>query len=335
MRVEFGAIDHVDRQKIAVAETYDSRLKLVQLYDQAGFSTFHITEHHFTPLGLAPSPLVFLAAASRVTQNIRLAPLVLIATLYNPLRLAAEICMVDHLTKGRLEIGTGRGVSPLELGFYNVRETEAPEVYRESMEVLMLALTKDVVDYHGKYLSFSNVPMEMKPLQRPHPPLWYATNSPESAARAARQETSIVTLLPTNEARQVVDGYKESWHSTPGSSGRKMPKVGITRHLYVGESDEQAEERGLFGLRGFYEKLVYLWKKYNLSNPSLLEATHRSAETLLAGTPSTVREKIEREIEESGANYFVARFAYGDLTHQESVRSLELFADEVMPHFRD
>ena len=91
MKMDFGVIDHVDRQKKPIHETYDSRMKLMELYDQAGFSTFHVTEHHFTPLGLAPSPMVFLAAASRITKNIRFAPLVLIATLYNPLRLAAEI----------------------------------------------------------------------------------------------------------------------------------------------------------------------------------------------------------------------------------------------------
>jgi alkanesulfonate monooxygenase SsuD/methylene tetrahydromethanopterin reductase-like flavin-dependent oxidoreductase (luciferase family) len=335
MRVEFGAIDHVDRQQKPIAETYDSRLKLVELYDKAGFSTFHLTEHHFTPLGLAPSPMVFLAAASRITERIRFAPLVLIATLYNPLRLAAEICMLDHLTNGRFEIGTGRGVSPLELGFYNVSEAEAPELYREAMEVLMAALTKDLVDYHGKHFRFSNVPIEMKPLQEPHPPLWYATNSPESAARAARQQTSIVTLLPANEARRVIDGYKESWKAAPCSTSRKMPRVGITRHIYVGESDGQAQERGIFGLKGFFEKLVYLWKKYNVSNPSLTEATHRHTEMLIAGTPATVRARIEQELDESGANYFAARFAYGDLTHQESVRSLELFTREVMPHFHN
>ena len=104
MKVEFGVIDHVDRQDEPIAKTYDSRLKLLELYDKAGFTTFHITEHHSTPLGLAPSPIVFLAAASRITERIRFAPLVLIATLYNPVRLAAEICMLDHLTKGRFEI---------------------------------------------------------------------------------------------------------------------------------------------------------------------------------------------------------------------------------------
>src|SRR5579872_3625276 len=130
MKMEFGAVDHIDRQDKPIWETYDSRLKLVEMYDKAGFSTFHLTEHHFTPLGLAPSPLIFLAAASRITEKIHFAPLVLITTLYNPLRLASEICMMDHLTKGRIEFGTGRGVSPYELRYFNVEPKEAPEIYR-------------------------------------------------------------------------------------------------------------------------------------------------------------------------------------------------------------
>ncbi|HKV06384.1 MAG TPA: LLM class flavin-dependent oxidoreductase [Candidatus Acidoferrales bacterium] len=334
MKVEFGAIDHVDRQDRPIAETYDSRLRLLEMYDKAGFSTFHITEHHFTPLGLAPSPMVFLAAASRITHRIRFAPLVLIATLYNPLRLAVEICMLDHLTNGRFEIGTGRGVSGVELGFFNVAEREAPAIYAEAMEVLMAALTKDFVDYHGKYFNFTNVPMEMRPLQKPHPPLWYATNSPESAARAACQNVNVVTLLPSKESRRVVEAYKAAWTSAHGSSGRQMPRMGVTRNVYVGETDEHARERGAFGARRFYESLVYLWRKYGATHVTLEEVMRSSDKTLYAGTPATVRAKIQEDLEESGANYFVPRFAYGNLTHEESVRSLELFTGEVMPHFQ-
>ncbi len=334
MTADFGVIDHVDRQDRPIHETYDSRLKLLELCDKAGFSTFHITEHHFTPLGLAPSPMVFLAAASRITKNIRFAPLVLIATLYNPLRLAAEICMLDHLTHGRFEIGTGRGVSQVELGFYNVTESEAPAIYGEAMEVLMAALTRDVVDYHGKYFNFSNVPMEMKPLQQPHPPMWYATNSRESAARVACQNMNLVCLVAANDARKVISSYKNSWNAAHAGSGKKMPKVGITRLVYVGDTDQQAMERGLFGSRKFHESLVYLWRKFNVTGPSIEEVMRAAAATLITGTPATVRARIEKEIEESGANYFVSRFAYGNLTHEESVRSLELFTTEVMPHFQ-
>lgn len=338
MRVEFGAVDHIDRQDRPIHETYDSRLKLLQLYDKGGFSTYHLTEHHFTPLGLAPSPLIFLAAASRITERIRFAPLVLIATLYNPLRLAAEICMLDHLTHGRLEIGTGRGVSPIELGFYNVKETEAPAIYGEAVAVMMAALTQDVVDYHGKHFDFTNVPIELKPLQQPHPPLWYATNNPESAVRAARQNMNVVTLIGATGARAVVDAYMQAWTAAYGTGcshpRAKLPKVGITRLVYVGENGQRARERGVFGARGFYDKIAYLWRKFSVSHPALDEVSHASADTLITGTPPMVRAAIEEQLGASGANYFVPRFAYGNLTHEESVRSLELFVSEVMHHFQ-
>jgi alkanesulfonate monooxygenase SsuD/methylene tetrahydromethanopterin reductase-like flavin-dependent oxidoreductase (luciferase family) len=260
--------------------------------------------------------------------------LVLIATLYNPLRLAAEICMLDHLTHGRLEIGTGRGVSGVELGFYNVTEADAPALYAETMQVLVAALTKDVVDFHGRYFNFTNVPMEIKPLQQPHPPMWYATNTPESAARAARQNMNLVTLLPSKEAAGVLSSYKDAWNAAHAASGKKMPKAGVTRHVYVGETDQQAKERGTFGAKGFYESLVYLWRKFNATHMTLEEVMRSSEATLFAGTPATVRARIQADLEESGANYFVPRFAYGNLTHEESVRSLELFTKEVMPHIQ-
>jgi len=259
---------------------------------------------------------------------------VLIATLYNPLRLAAEICMLDHLTRGRLEIGTGRGISSIELGFYNVTEQEAPALYAEAMDVLMAALTQDVVDYHGKYFNFTNVPIELKPLQRPHPPIWYATNRPESAQRAGRQNCNLASLLAAPKARAVFDAFKDSWNREHGGKGLTMPKFGIARNVYVAETDRQAEERGQFGSEGFYASLAYLWRKYNVSHAALEEVHRASASTLIAGTPQTVRARIEQELDQSGANYMIVRFAYGDLTHEESVRSLHLFSSEVMPHFQ-
>jgi alkanesulfonate monooxygenase SsuD/methylene tetrahydromethanopterin reductase-like flavin-dependent oxidoreductase (luciferase family) len=113
-----------------------------------------------------------------------------------------------------------------------------------------------------------------------------------------------------------------------------MPHAGITRHIYVAESDEVAAERGHFGFDKFFESLEYLWRKFGASPIGLGNVTRSREEALVTGSPATVREKIEEQIEASGANYFVARFAYGNLTHDESMRSLELFANEVMPYFR-
>ena len=334
MRIEFGTVDHVDRQDRPVAETFDSRLKLLQLYDQAGFTTHHITEHHNTPLGLASSPLIFYAAASRLTERIRFAPLILIATLYHPLRLAEEICMLDHLTHGRMDIGTGRGVSPIELGFFGVKEADAPAIYGEAVKVLMQALTQGCVDFHGKFFDFTNVPIEMKPLQQPHPPLWYATTSTEGAARAARENMSIVTLVETGFAAKIIASYKEAWQEAHGASGRKMPHVGITRFVYLDEDERRAKEHGALASHQFHENLVYLWKKYNATAVSLDEVKRAAQTTLMLGRPAEVRERIEQELEQTGANYYVPRFAFGNLTHEESVRSLELFIGDVMAHFQ-
>jgi alkanesulfonate monooxygenase SsuD/methylene tetrahydromethanopterin reductase-like flavin-dependent oxidoreductase (luciferase family) len=334
MNIEFGVIDHIDRQVCPAYETFDSRLKLMALYDQAGFSTFHVTEHHFTPLGLAPSPLIFLAAASQVTSRIRLAPLVLIATLYNPLRLAEELCMVDHLSKGRLEIGTGRGISPYELAYFGVNHLEAPSIYREAVEVMMMALTSDVVNFRGNYFKYFNVPFEMKPYQKPHPPLWYATGVPDSAEWAGSQGRNICFLQPAARSKILAERFKSGWAKAAADSKQKMPKVGLTRHIYVAETDAKAIERGMIGYEGWYEKFAYLWAK-NDPRPSQYDAAqHRATGTMIMGSPATVRAEIEKQINETGVNYFVTRFAYGDLTHEESVRSLELFTKEVMPHFQ-
>jgi alkanesulfonate monooxygenase SsuD/methylene tetrahydromethanopterin reductase-like flavin-dependent oxidoreductase (luciferase family) len=334
MTVEFGVVDHLDRQDKPIHETFDSRLELMKLYDKAGFSTFHLTEHHFTPLGLAPSPLIFLAAASRITERIRFAPLVLILSLYNPLRLAGEICMLDHLTKGRLDVGVGRGISPYELAYFNVNSLETPAIFRETFEVLMQALTRETVDYRGDYFKYFNVPIEMRPYQRPHPPMWYATGNPSSVIWAAQRNMNVAFLLPADRARPLIDLYKSTWTEAHGASDMRMPKIGITRHIYIGDNNADAEKRGLFGYAGWYEKFAYLWQKNDPRPPPAFdEVLKRNGRVLLFGTADTVRRRVAEELDISGATYFIARFAYGELSHAESARSLDLFATEVMPHF--
>lgn len=334
MKVEFGVVDHLDRQDRPIHETFDSRLELMKLYDRAGFSTFHLTEHHFTPLGLAPSPLIFLAAASRITERIRFAPLVLILSLYNPLRLAGEICMLDHLTKGRLDVGVGRGISPYELAYYNVNSLETPAIFRETYDVLMQALTQETVDFRGAYFKYFNVPIELKPFQQPHPPMWYATGNPQSVIWAAQRNMNVAFLLPAERARSLIDLYKSTWHEAHGGSGRAMPKIGITRHIYVDHDQAHAEARGIFGYEGWYEKFAYLWQKTDPRPAASFEdVKRRNGSVLLFGTPDRVRSRVAEELEVSGATYFIARFAYGNLAHEESCRSLDLFTKEVMPSF--
>src|SRR5438874_11362446 len=155
--MQFGVFDHLDRYGGALADYYEDRLKIAEAYDRAGFHAYHVAEHHATPLGMAPSPSVFLAAVAQRTKSLRFGPLVYTVNLYHPLRLIDEICMLDQLSGGRLELGVGRGISPYEVGYYGVDPAHVPERFVEALDVILKGLTEPRLDHHGKYFTFDDV----------------------------------------------------------------------------------------------------------------------------------------------------------------------------------
>lgn len=332
MEMTFGVVDHLDKNHQPLHEMYADRLQLIEQYDTAGFYAFHLTEHHATPLGLAPSPNVFLASAIQRTQSLRFTSLIYILPLYDPIRLACEVCMLDQLSHGRIGIGVGRGISPYELSYFNINHLASREIFQESFEVMMLALTRERVHFKGDYFTYRGIPIEVRPYQQPHPPLWYGPGSPESVAWCAERAMNIVSLRPENTARQQIDQYKAVYATTYGDT--PLPRLGLTRHLYIAESDAEAQAIGWRGFRLWYDRFAYLWR---INDPRPIAddgGAALMATRAIFGSPATVRAEIERQIEATGANYFVTRFAYGDLTYEESMRSLHLFTAEVMPHFQ-
>jgi alkanesulfonate monooxygenase SsuD/methylene tetrahydromethanopterin reductase-like flavin-dependent oxidoreductase (luciferase family) len=118
--MRFGIFDHLDDSGLPLGRHFEERLKLIEVYDRAGFYGYHLAEHHNTPLGYAPSPGIFLSAAAQRTKQLRFGPMVYLLPLYHPLRLIDEICMLDQMSGGRFMYGVGRGISPVEVGFYGV-----------------------------------------------------------------------------------------------------------------------------------------------------------------------------------------------------------------------
>src|SRR5262250_560527 len=186
-KMEFGVFDHLDRCGGTLADYYEDRLKIAETYDRAGFYAYHLAEHHATPLGMAPSPSVFLAAVAQRTRRLRFGPLVWPMPLHHPLRLIEEICMLDQMSGGRLELGFGRGASPIELGYYGQDAKNAQAIYTEGLELIIKGLTEETLTFAGEHLRCENVPMAIAPLQKPYPPIWYGVHSPEAAERAARR----------------------------------------------------------------------------------------------------------------------------------------------------
>jgi alkanesulfonate monooxygenase SsuD/methylene tetrahydromethanopterin reductase-like flavin-dependent oxidoreductase (luciferase family) len=139
------------------------------------------------------------------TRRIRLGPLVYLLPLYHPLRLIEEVCMLDHLSGGGLELGVGRGVSPCERGYFGVNAADTRAIFTEALAALLAGLTHEPLTFEGQYYRYHNVPMELRPLQRPYPPLWYPTHVPESVGYAARHGYHFVGLGPAAGVRQLVD----------------------------------------------------------------------------------------------------------------------------------
>ncbi|HTH35945.1 MAG TPA: LLM class flavin-dependent oxidoreductase, partial [Xanthobacteraceae bacterium] len=238
MSLEFGIFDHLDRNHLPLREYYEQRLQVIEAFDRYGFYAYHVAEHHFTPLGMAPSPSVFLSAIAQRTSRLRFGTFVYALPVHHPLRVLEEICMLDHMSGGRLEIGFGRGSVPFEISYYGQSAEERQQIYAERLDLILKAFTVDTLTWDGRYDQFTDVPMELKSLQQPHPPLWYGAHSPASAERAARKGLNIVTNdMPAN-ARAIVARYREVW--SEAQSAVVLPKMGVVRFIVVADTDETA-----------------------------------------------------------------------------------------------
>lgn len=337
MALQFGIFDHLDDNGVPLADLFETRLKLIEHYDRAGFRSYHIAEHHATPLGMAPSPSVFLAAAAQRSERLRLGPLLYITPMYHPLRLAEEIVMLDHMTRGRLELGLGRGASPLEIAGYDIDPALAPAQNREATEVVLKALTSEILNHEGKFYRYKNVRIAAQPLQKPYPPLWFAPIEPGRAADAARLKGNVVTLIPNPGVKAIADAYKAAWQEQ-GNKAVDLPLIGVFRHVVVADSDAKARDIARGAYRRWREHMAFLWEwggvpfPLDMIYPADLETLEGMAMGV-AGSPETVRRYIAASVEQTGINYFVCDMAFGSLPYEAAARSVELFAKEVMPAF--
>jgi alkanesulfonate monooxygenase SsuD/methylene tetrahydromethanopterin reductase-like flavin-dependent oxidoreductase (luciferase family) len=316
--VEFGIFDHVDRTDGPIGALYEQRLRLVEAADAAGFRTYHVAEHHATPLGMAPSPSVYLAAVAQRTRRLRFGPLVYLLPLYAPLRLIEEICMLDQLSGGRFELGVGRGISPYELAHLGVDFLAAQEITDEALEVILRGLRGGPLTHHGRHFTYRGVPIELEPVQKPHPPLWQGVVRPDGAADAGRRGVNIVSTLGSTALKPLVERYFDACRPPAGAPA---PLAGMQRSVFVADTDA--------------ESLTHLWRQFNTVPLRFAETLDRAIEndTAVVGSPATVRAEVERHLAATGCNYFVGRFAYGNVPADAAARSLALFAREVMPHF--
>ncbi|MBL8382031.1 MAG: LLM class flavin-dependent oxidoreductase [Burkholderiales bacterium] len=340
--LRFGVFDHLDDSGAPLAEFYENRLRLAEAYDRLGIDYYLTAEHHATPLGMAPSPSVFHSAVAQRTRRIRFGPLVYTLALYHPLRLAEEICMLDHMSRGRLQLGVGRGISPFELGYYGIDPGEAQARYLEGFAIVMQALAAArsagrELSFAGRFHTFARVPITLGPLQAPHPPLWYGIGSPEGVPWCVANRCNVVSNAPLQQVRVMTDAYRAQWRAA-GHADSQLPALGTTRHLVIAPSAAEANDLARRAYARWHASFMHLWVRNDAKPGAYFPATWDElvqAGRALAGTPEAVREELAAQIRQTGVNCILTRFAFGDLPFDVSLRSAELYADRVMPWLRD
>jgi alkanesulfonate monooxygenase SsuD/methylene tetrahydromethanopterin reductase-like flavin-dependent oxidoreductase (luciferase family) len=338
--MKFGIFDYLDRRDEPLSKTYRDRMVLLQAAEAAGFYGYHITEHHATPLSGTPSPAVFLAAAAQKTSRIRLGALLFLLPLYHPLRLIEELCMVDHLSEGRLDIGVGRGISPYEFGSFGVDLKNSGEAFQETLEILYKGFTQERLNHQGKRFQLSDVPLPMRPFQTPHPPFWYGLRGGENASvLPARRGMNVVTLGPEDRIIPNIRRFRESWESERAErekfgTGIADPLIGVMRAVVIADTQEEAERIARPAYHRWADNLNWLWREKGGVSPLPIPLDYdeaRKARTLIVGSPHGVLEEFAALGERCDHNYLVLQLAFGSLSHAQEMRSLELFSCEIMP----
>jgi alkanesulfonate monooxygenase SsuD/methylene tetrahydromethanopterin reductase-like flavin-dependent oxidoreductase (luciferase family) len=371
MALQFGVFDHIEPVPgLDLEHIYAQRLIQIERLDKAGFYAYHLAEHH-TPAvhSLAPSQNVFLAAVSQRTTRLRFGPCVYVLPLHHPVRLIEEISMLDNLSGGRMEIGVGRG-GVLEAYFWG-QDSDVEVNYQRYLETLAImreGLSHDELTYHGQFYEFDQLPMRMRPKQNPYPPLWYMRNI-ETAAVGGM---NAVLDVPLSVFDAYVKRYRELWEEHQGIGAPTLqgsePKIGLIAHMLLADTDEEAvtqatpaweayrwnletprrleaEKRGLTQFLGDQMRARPTSVPAREVQRDLYASMQRSEEQerrrlnpgglssrVIAASPASMRAYLDEYVE-TGANYFICSFQWGDLTHEQAMRSIDLFAAEVMPYY--
>jgi alkanesulfonate monooxygenase SsuD/methylene tetrahydromethanopterin reductase-like flavin-dependent oxidoreductase (luciferase family) len=335
--LKFAIFDHLDSNGTALGPFLEERLRLLEHIEASGFHAFQLAEHHSTPLGMAFSPSVFLSAAIQRTRKIRLGPLVYVLPLHHPLRLYEEICMLDHMSGGRLIVGVGRGGALLEHQRFGIDPHTAPAMYHEAFAVLMRAFESDVLDFDGEFYNYKDYVVQAKPVQRPHPPVWYGAPNAEAIGWAAANNINVVSLGPAARARAISDRYRLEWTKF-GRDAASLPGIGITRHVVVADTDAEAKLIAHAAYPRWRDAMDFIWRRsgVDFTLKEIYPADFAALAAIghgIAGSVATVRDYIARLQDETGVNTVLCQMVFGDMRFDDAARSIELFGREVIPQF--
>jgi alkanesulfonate monooxygenase SsuD/methylene tetrahydromethanopterin reductase-like flavin-dependent oxidoreductase (luciferase family) len=330
---------------------YQEALEQIELADTLGFDQVWAVEHHFLEeYSHCSAPEVFLAAAAARTKRIRVGHGIVLCLpqVNHPARIAERAAALDLVSNGRLEFGTGRSATWTELGAFGVDPDNTKEMWDEVIRALPRMWTEEEFEWKGKYFSMPPRCIIPKPVQDPHPPMWVAVASPETAVQAAERGLGMlgVTLGTPADYKRLVSDYRRIIRHCDPVGKVINNQVNAASWLYCGENEQEAMAVGgqtasaflyhaahLLGIGGIYPSHAYT----ALANATAL--LRDVAEALRQGFPVGSPEQVIAALrfwEAVGVDRMVCLINFDQLIPQKKVlASLERFAKHVMPEFAD
>lgn len=348
--MKVGLFDHIEDAGRPLSTLFDERLEFYAAADRAGFWAVHLAEHHCSPINMVPVPGIFLGALARATTRIKLGTLVYLLTLTSPLKMMEEICMLDHLSKGRLEVGIGRGVSPFELNYHKIAFDDSRDIFIDAYKCLLAGLTAgETFSYEGKHFTYKDVPVALRPLQQPYPAFWYGSSNETGSTWAGEHGMHFTANGPTKLAAANLATFKAALARRGGPA---QPKAGFSggtvlgalREIVVADTDAEARRIAQPAAEFHLKNINWLRGKHGVTDLTNRLRTPGAASyddlvsegVVIAGSPETVLRQIKDQSKAlGGINYLLAYMFFGNMSLADALRSQDLLASEVMPKLLD
>jgi alkanesulfonate monooxygenase SsuD/methylene tetrahydromethanopterin reductase-like flavin-dependent oxidoreductase (luciferase family) len=333
-------------------EVYEADLHLADLAEPLGYDSIWSVEHHFTNYTMCPDVMQFLTYMAGRTSTVQLGSMVAVLPWHDPLRLAEQILMLDHLSRGRLILGLGRGTGKVEFDGFRTYMGDARQRFKESAVAILSALETGVMEYDGELVKQPRVELHPGPYASFKGRVYSATVSPESAEIMARLGTGVL-IVPQKPWKMVVEEcatYRDTYRS---AIGEQPPAPICAGWTLVDDNADRAEERAREYIAGYWDSIIY---HYEFDKPHLKETPGYEFHGLMYdrlnqpdglqkmtdfyvglqpwGTPEQVFEKIKFIRQMTGTESFIGVFRYGGMPPAVAEESMRLFAREVMPELK-
>lgn len=320
---------------------FEEGVEQIQYAEAMGFDFVLVAEHHFTNYGMSPAPLLQALYIAERTTRLKIATAVLVLPIWQPLRLAEEVAVLDNLTDGRFICGIGRGYQPHEFARFGVTVEESRAKFNEVLDVLIQAWTSDEsFTYEGKYIK---IPYEVvvwpKPRQKPHPPLWVAGTSADTVKLAA--ERDIVPITTSFLGPDAVRDVAASWVQTRQHLGKPIHnlELGVQALTCVTETDEEARAQVVHAR--WQNRAGRALNRSAVINGRVISTAYEGEPDddafwarLYYGSPETVIAKFKR-LAEVGVTFVSNWMMLGDIDHKTVMKSIRLMGEYVIPALKD